>query len=103
MRRVKIANSLPIVALLALAAYPGSADATVIIKTFRFAICVTGAKQPDGCKSVGADAHVVVSDQAMEGLDGMIGQGATITAVPDKGAAPPSSGENRRRRHQEPQ
>ncbi len=103
MRTVKTANCLPIMALLALAAYPGPADATVIIKTFRFAICVTGAKQPDGCKSVAADAHVVVSDQAMEGLDGMIGQGATIMAVPDKGAASPPSGDTHRRRHQDPQ
>lgn len=103
MRRAKIAKSLPVVALLALAAYPGSANATVLIKTFRFAICVTGAKHPDGCKNVGADAHVVVSDEAMEGLDGMIGQGATIAAIPDKNAAPPASGQARRHRHQDPQ
>jgi len=100
---VKTASSLPIVALLALAGYPSSANATVIIKTFRFAICVTGAKHPDDCKNVGADARVVVSDDAMQGLDGMIGQGATIMAVPDKNAALPSSGQSRRHRHQDPQ
>jgi hypothetical protein len=94
---------LPILALFALAGCPCSANATEIIKTLRFAICVPGAKHPNDCKNVGADAHVVVSDDAMEGLDGRIGQGATIMAVPDKGAASPSSGQTRRHRHQDPQ
>jgi hypothetical protein len=89
--------------LLALAACPRAADAAVIIKTFQFAICVTGAKHPDGCKNVAADAQVVVSDEAVRGLEGKIGQGATIMAVPDKDAASPSSTETRRRRHDNPQ
>ncbi len=103
MRRLEIANSAPIVTLFVLAGYSSSANAAVIIKTFQFAICVTGVKHPDACKNVGADAHVVVSDDAMEGLDARIGQGATIMAVPDKGAASPSSGQERRHRHQDPQ
>ena len=103
MRRLKIAISAPIATLFALAGYPCSANATVIIKTFQFAICVTGAKHPDACKNVGADAHVVVSDDAMEGLDAKIGQGATIMAVPDKDAASSSSGQDRRHRRQNPQ
>ena len=90
-------------ALLALAGHPCPANATVIIKTFQFAICVTGAKHPDGCKNVAADAHVVVSDDAMQGLDAKIGQGATIVAVPETGAASPSSGQSHRHRHENPQ
>ena len=103
MRRMKIARSLPMAALVALAGFPCAANATVVIKTFQFAICVTGAKHPDACKNVDADAHVVVSDETMEDLDGRIGQGATIEAVPPKGAVSPSSGQTRRHRRQEPQ
>lgn len=103
MRRLKIAISAPIVTLFALSGCPCSANATVIIKTFQFAICVTGAKHPDACKNVSADAHVVVSDDAMEGLDAKIGQGATIMAVPDKDAGSSPSGQDRRHRRQNPQ
>jgi hypothetical protein len=98
-----IANSLAMAALFALAGFPWAANATVVIKTFQFAICVAGAKHPDACKNVDADAHVVVSDETMEDLDGRIGQGATIEAVPGKGAESPSSGHERRHRRQEQQ
>ena len=60
-------------------------NATVIIKTFQFSICVTGMKHPDACKNAGADAHVVVSDDKIESLDLKIGQAASIMAVPGKG------------------
>ena len=99
MRRLKAPGLPLILALFASAGYAGAANATVLIKTFQFAICVTGAKHPDGCKNAGADAHVVVSDDAMDQLDGKIGQGATITAVAPKGAAP-AEGQGRRRRRQ---
>ena len=76
------------------------ANAAVLIKTFQFAVCVTGAKHPDACKSSGADASVVVSDEAMDGLEGKIGQGATIVALPPKGMVPKSSDqEHHRQRH----
>lgn len=96
MLRHKIGRSLLLVASLAVAGYPCSAAATVIIKTFEFSICVTGTKHPDACKNVGADAHVVVSDDAMERLDGKIGQGASIMAVTDKDG----SAASRQDRHQ---
>src|SRR5271165_2921216 len=64
---------------------PCSANATVIIKTFQFSICVTGTKHPDACKNVDADAQVVVSDEKMESLDSKIGQAASIMAAPSKG------------------
>ncbi len=67
-------RSLLLAASFALAGYPCSADATVIIKTFDFSICVTGTKHPDACKNAGADAHVVVSDDAMESLTGESGK-----------------------------
>jgi hypothetical protein len=98
MRRLTLLG-LSISALIALATRPGPANATVIIKSFQSKICVTGAKHPDGCKNVDADAHVVVSDDAMDRFDGEIGQGATIEAVPDKNAVP-SSGVKKLRRHQ---
>ena len=66
---------------------PQSACATVVIKTFRLSICVTGEKHPDGCKSAHADAHLVVSDDQMEDLDGEIGQGATIMAPSSSGGS----------------
>ena len=103
MRRPNLASSAALAALLASAGHPCSANATVIIKTFQFAICVAGAKHPDGCKNVAVDAHVVVSDDAMQGLDAKIGQGATIVAVPETGAASPSSDQARRHRHENPQ
>lgn len=68
MRRHKIATSLSIMVCIALAGYSSPANATVIIKTFQFSICVTGMKSPDACKNAGADAHVVVSDEKMENI-----------------------------------
>ncbi len=89
------AISLPsLIAALALGAAASPAGATVIIKTFHFSICVTGAKTPDACKNAGADAHVVVSDDKMEDLDAKIGDAASIVALPGKGASsPPSRGD----------
>ena len=60
MCRPKLASLLPIVVTFALTGYPCSANATVLIKTFQFSICVTGTKHSDACKNVDADAHVVV-------------------------------------------
>jgi hypothetical protein len=100
MRRMKIENAICVVALLAEVGFPGGAGATVIIKTFHVAICVTGEKTPDACKKVPADGRVVVSDDAMEWLDGKIGQGATIESAAQKAAAP-SSGGGHRHRHQD--
>jgi len=84
----------------AIAAIPlvgtGAADATVVIKSNRVAICVTGAKHPDACKKIAADARVVVSDEAMEDLDGEVGQGATIQS-PSNGPSE-TSGQHRRHR-----
>jgi hypothetical protein len=100
MRRMKIESAIGVVALLAQVGFPAAADATVVIKTFHVAICVTGEKTPDACKKVPADGRVVVSDDAMEWLDGKIGQGATIEAVRERAAAP-ARGEGHRRRHQD--
>ena len=95
-----IASSLRILTLLALVGGASAANATVIIKSFQFKICVTGAKHPDGCKHADADAHLVVSDDAMERFDGAIGQGASIEALPDRGAVP-SADVQKHRRHQQ--
>jgi hypothetical protein len=95
MRRHKLAGLLPIVVTFSLTGYPCSADATVLIKTFQFSICVTGTKHPDACKNVDADAHVVVSDEKMESLDSRVGQAASIMAAPGKGAASSPSREDR--------
>ena len=103
MRRMKIEGALSVMALLALVGFPGGADATVIIKTFHVAICVTGEKHPDACKKVPADGRVVVSDEAMEWLDGKIGEGATIEAVTNKPAAPSAGGQGHRHRHDDTQ
>ena len=99
MRRFKLTSLLPIV--VTFAGYPCSATATVIIKTFQFSICVTGAKHPDACKNVDADAHVVVSDEKMESLDSRIGQAASIMPASGKGAAPAPNGEDHHRRHRQ--
>jgi hypothetical protein len=99
MRRRALAVSPFVAFLITLAASSGTADARVLISSFRFKVCVTGAKHPDGCKDVSADARVTVSDETMDVLDGEIGQGATITAIPDKGMAPASGAPERRRRH----
>jgi hypothetical protein len=85
-------------AMIAPAAVPHAANASVLISSFRVKICVTGAKHPDGCKDVSADARVVVSDEAMDSLEGEIGQGAAITQAPKKGEVPASGGQERRRR-----
>jgi hypothetical protein len=55
MSKCRTAGPLSAIAILAFVASPHSADATVIIKTFRFSICVTGEKHPDGCKNAHAD------------------------------------------------
>jgi hypothetical protein len=94
------AGLLSAIAILAFVAPPQSACATVIIKTFRFSICVTGEKHPDGCKSAHADAHLVVSDDQMEDLDGEIGQGATIMAPSSSGGSAPGQPAHRGRKHQ---
>jgi hypothetical protein len=95
-----IAGLVSVLAILAFVAFPHSAGATVIIKTFRFSICVTGEKHPDGCKKAHADAHLVVPDNQMEDLDGEVGQGATIMAPSTSGVAAPSEPGRRGRRHQ---
>jgi len=93
-------SSLPLIVGFALAGYASSAHATVIIKTFQFSICVTGAKSPDACRNAGADAHVVVSDDKMESLDSKIGQAASIMALPGKGtSSPPSRGDRHQHHH----
>lgn len=99
MRRLKLATWLPIVAAFALAGCPCSANATVIVKTFQFSICVTGTKHPDGCKNVGADAQVVISDDKMESLDSRIGQAASIMAPSGKGAVSSPGDEDRHQHH----
>jgi hypothetical protein len=101
MRRTKIA--ICVMAVLAEVGFPGAANATVIIKTFQVAICVTGEKTPDACKKVPADGRVVVSDDAMEWLDGKIGQGATIEAATQKAAPLGGQGHRHRRQDDSPQ
>ncbi len=71
-----------------------SSSAAVIIKTVRCAICVTDTKHPDACKHISADGSVVVSEDALQSLEGETGQGATI--MPATTAATP---ERHRRRH----
>jgi hypothetical protein len=99
MRSLKFATWRFIVAAFALAGCPCSANATVLIKTFQFSICVTGAKHPDACKNVDADAHVVISDDKMESLDSKIGQAASIMAPPGKGAVSSPGDEDRHQHH----
>ena len=94
------AGLLAAIAILAFVAFPQSGGATVIIKTFRFSICVTGEKHPDGCKNAHADAHLVVPDDQMEDLDGEVGQGATIMAPSRPGQSAPGQSMHRGRRHQ---
>ena len=101
MRRRRFASSLPIVVTFALTGCACSANATVIIKTFQFSICMTGTKDPDACKNVDADAHVVVSDEKMESLDSRIGQAASIMAAPGKGAASSPGGGDHHQHHHE--
>ncbi|WP_158819047.1 hypothetical protein [Methylocapsa sp. S129] len=101
MPRLALLDSLLTLASVALVGDPQAAHATVIIKSFQFKICITGAKHPDGCKNVDADARVVVSDDAMERFDSEIGLGASIEAVPDRNAAPLSS-VTKSHRHQQP-
>jgi hypothetical protein len=103
MRRRKFANSLPIVVTLALAGYPCSAGAAVIIKTFQVSICVTGPKHPDVCKNAGANAQFVVSEDQMESLESQVGQAASIMAFPAKGGSPPASRQDRHQRHHQDQ
>ena len=88
-----------LLAILAFVALPRSAGATVIIKTFRFSICVAGEKHPDGCNKAHADAHLVVPDNQTEDLDGEVGQGAAIMAPSASGAAAPSERRRRGLRH----
>jgi hypothetical protein len=100
MSKCGIAGLFSVLAILAFVAFPRSAGATVIIKTFRFSICVTGEKHPDGCKKAHADAHLVVPDSQMEDLDGEVGQGATIMAPSSSGGSAPSEPAHHGRRHQ---
>ena len=100
MSKWRIAGLFSAIAIVAVVCLPRSAGATVIIKTFRFSICVTGEKHPDGCKSAHADAHLVVPDDHMEDLDGEIGQGATIMAPSSSGGSAPGQPAHRGRRHQ---
>jgi hypothetical protein len=103
MRTMRIEGVLSVMALLALVGFPSGANATVIIKTFHVAICVTGEKHPDACKKVPADGRLVGSEEAMEWLDGKIGEGATIEAVTNKPAAPSSGGQGHRHHHDDTQ
>jgi hypothetical protein len=103
MHRYKIATLLPCMVGLALAGYSSSANATAIIKTFQFSVCVTGMKSPDACKNAGADAHVVVSDEKMESLDSKIGEAASIVAVSGKGGVSSPSHEDRHQHHHQSQ
>ena len=103
MRTKKIEGALSVMALLALVGSPGGANAAVIIKTFHVAICVTGEKHPDACKKVTADGRVVISDDAMEWLDGKVGEAATIEAVTNEPAAPSSGGQGHRHHHEDTQ
>jgi hypothetical protein len=91
MRRLTLLGSAFALAAVALAGDPQAAHAAVIIKSFQFKICITGAKHPDGCKNVDADARVVVSDDAMERFDGAVGQGASIEPAPVRNAIPSSN------------
>jgi hypothetical protein len=95
MRGAKAKLSLMAITLLASVAIIGSANAAVIIKTIRCAICVTDTTHPNACKNVPADGRVVVSEDAMQGLEGELGQGATIMEATS--ATKPAS--ERRRRH----
>ena len=99
MRQHIFATSLPFLVGLALVGHSSFSNATVIIKTFQFSICVTGMKHPDACKNAGADAHVVVSDDKMESLDSKIGQAASIMAVPGKGVVSSPRSEDRHQHH----
>ena len=99
MPRTKTGLWLAIVALSALVAGVGAADAAVIIKTVLCAICVTDTKHPDACKDVTADGRVVVSEDVLKGLEGELGEGATIMMATSKRPAPPSGNQERRRRH----
>jgi hypothetical protein len=103
MRRHQFARSLPIVVAFALAGYPCSAEAAVIIKTFQVSICVTGAKHPDACKNAGADAQLVVSEDQMESLDRQVGQAASIMAFPPKGGSTPAGRQERHQHHRQDQ
>ena len=99
MSKWRIAGLFSAIAIFAFVGLPQSARATVIIKTFRFSICVTGEKHPDGCKNAHADAHLVVPDDQMEDLDGEVGQGATIMAPSRPGQPAPGQSMQRGRRH----
>jgi hypothetical protein len=87
----------------AMAGYPCSAEAAVLIKTFQASICVTGTKHPDACKNAGADAQLVVSEDQMESLDRQVGQAASIMAVPPKGGSTPGGRLERRQHHRQDQ
>jgi hypothetical protein len=103
MRRHRFASSLSVVVTFALAGYPCSAEAAVLIKTFQVSICVTGTKHPDACKNAGADAQLVVSEDQMESLDRQVGQAASIMAFPPKGGSTPGGRQERRQRHRQDQ
>ena len=96
----RIASLLSAITLLALVASARSASATVMIKSFRFSICVASEKHPDGCKNAHADARLVVPDDQMKELDTEIGQAASIMALPNSGGTAPSHSEHHRRRFQ---
>jgi hypothetical protein len=100
MSKCRIAGLLSVLAISAFVAFPHSAGATVIIKTFRFSICVTGEKHPDGCKKAHADAQLVVPDNQMEDLDGEVGQGASIMPPSSSGGSAPAQPAHHGRHHQ---
>ncbi len=97
MRTTKARIGSAVVALAAFSALSDAAGAAVIIKSFRCTICVTDTKRPDDCKSIAADGKVVVSEEALQGLEGEIGQGATIMHA--AAAAAPAAHERHRHRH----
>jgi hypothetical protein len=88
-----------VAAWFALIALAGSAQAAVFIKTNRVTICVTDTKHPDACKKTSADGSAVVSEDALESLQGELGQGASIMEA--TAATRPQGGQGRHHRHSE--
>jgi len=60
---------------------PAIANATVVITFMGVKICITGKKNPDGCKESNASHTVIVNDSEMTRIDSLKGKSIRVSPV----------------------
>jgi len=69
---------------------PSPASATVVISFMGVKICITGKRNPDGCKSVASPnvTTVLVDSATMKKIDASHGRSVTVDAVKERLVSP---------------